>query len=115
MELLETGGPGVGAVWTARPDVLENWLSSTQWRTAAQLRLGVWSDEDDLRCNYKDRQDEVCDRPITRGPAVLALDSRNSPSRIRLHSATCKAPQEQLRRAGAEVESECPMPELSRW
>ena len=83
-------GPGVGGVWTARTDARENWLSSTQWRVAAQPRQGVWSDGKDLLCKYKDGQDEACDRFSTLKPVlrhvtknvVFCLDVEQVRSRV---------------------------------
>ena len=50
------------------PTHVKNWLSSVQWRTATQLRLGLWSDDDDLRWRHTNRSNETCDRPAGRGP-----------------------------------------------
>ena len=110
---LAENNSSTGTVWTARPDSRENWLNSTQWRDATQLRLG-WNDADDLRCNYTNRQEEVRDKFIGRGP-LHALDCKHSPARIKIHNSVCKALREQLRRLGADVEEECPVVELSRW
>ena len=74
----------------------------------------VWNEADDLRCKRTNRQEELRDKPIGRGP-LHALDCRHSPSRIKIHHSVCKALREQLRHLGADVEEECPVPEISRW
>ena len=40
----------------------ENWLTSTLWRIATQLRLGRWSDDEDLLYRHTIMKDEACDR-----------------------------------------------------
>ena len=89
-QLLESGGPGVGTAWTMRPDAREIWLNRVQWRQATQLRLGLWSDDDDPRCRHTNRDKETCDRPIGRGPQH-ALDCKSSPSRIKLRNSMSNA------------------------
>ena len=102
--LLEAGGPGAGAVRAARPHARENWLKSTQWTVARQLRLFIWNVDGGLRCRHTNRQEEV-----------HALDCKHSPARIKIHNSVCKALREQLRRLRADVDDECMVPELSRW
>ena len=110
--LLEAGGPGVGTAWTAMPDA-DRWMSSAQWRVATQLRLGLWNDGHELRCQHQ-TTGGVCGAPLGRGP-LHSLDCQAAPSRVRIHKSLAVTLADQARRAQAEVALEQAVPELGRW
>ena len=110
--LLEAGGPGVGTTWTALPEA-DRWLSSAQWRVATQLRLGLWNDCLELRCQHP-AAGGVCGAPLGRGP-LHSLDCHAAPSRTRVHKSLAVTLADQVRRAQAEVNLEQAVPELGRW
>ena len=110
--LLSAGGAGVGTTWTAVPES-ERWLSSAQWRVGTLMRLGLWNQDEAMRCQLAGRGG-VCGARLGCG-AQHALDCKEAPSRIRLHKSIAIACADQLTRAQAEVGVEQAVPELGRW
>ena len=72
----------------------ERWLSSAQWRVATQLRLGLWNDGAELRCQHA-AGGGVCGAPLGRGP-LHCLDCPEAPARVRIHRGIATTLAEQL-------------------
>ena len=110
----EAGGPGTGQVWQSLPSERLAEMTSAQWRVATGRRLHV------LRrpltaagCNLRKHRGQICREPLDAELTHCELCNVGT-VRHRPHRAMQVAIATEMKKAGAEVEIEAWIPELSR-
>ena len=123
--MLASGGRGAGAVWAAVLDRRADWFTTSHFRVATQLRLGVFVVPRNACCKLVKRvahpDDEgtgrtdagrICGQQL--GPhAAHALVCKSGPATMRPHRMLANTLAREMRAVGAEVDLERVIPELA--
>ena len=111
--LLQAGGPGTGSTWCALPDAGGRSLPNGHWRVSTRARLGLLRAAPGARCGMPRADGKPCGALLD--PRLRhASMCKAGPARLRPHGAVQAALADELGRAGAYVDTERIVPELTQ-
>ena len=112
--MLSAGGPGVGSVWALVPSRQALRIPNSKWIIATRLRLGVMRAPcAGITCHlYGTDSDELCGRVLDARMTHPLLCAVSSACKLKAHNGTVGVIQRYLKKTGAEITVEAPVPEL---